>query len=380
MNKSQDVLKELEKYRNKDYSFASGKIIGSMCTQPHPIAKKAYIRFLETNLGDPNLFPGSYEIESKYLSFISNLLNAPRTAGSVIVSGGNESNITAIWIVKNLSKKKELLFPSSAHFSFEKLASMMDLRLVPVSLTKEYTMDLLDFKKKFSKNTLAVVGVAGSTELGTIDPVPQISDICHDEHTFLHVDAAFGGYVIPFLNKLGYDVPNFDFRLKGVSSVSIDAHKMGWSAIPLGTLIIREKSWFKSISVESHCVSSKTQSGILGTRSAGPIAAAYAVSKYLGINGYKKIVKQCMENTIYLYDNLSEIGLKIVVKPTMNIIGIRFKNPNKVAEQLSKLGWKVNIMDRISSIRIVVMPHVTRKVIDDFIPVLKKVCKNLGEI
>jgi len=380
MNKSQDVLKELEKYRNKDYSFASGKILGSMCTQPHPIAKKAYINFLETNLGDPDLFSGSREIESKYISFISNLLNAPKTAGSVIVSGGNESNITAIWIAKNLSRKKEVLFPSSAHFSFDKLASMMDVKLVPISLTKDYKMDVSDFKKKISKNTLAVVGVAGSTELGTIDPIPELSDICRDEHIFLHVDAAFGGYVIPFLNNLGYNVPNFDFKLKGVSSISIDAHKMGWSAIPLGTLFIRNKSWFEKISVESHCVSSKTQSGILGTRSGGPVAAAYAVAKYLGKDGYKNMVKQCMDNTIYLDKKLTKIGLNLVVKPTINVIGVKLKNPEKVAKQLSKHGWKVNIMDRISSIRIVVMPHVTRKVLDDFIPVLKKVCKNLGEI
>lgn len=380
MNKNQDVLKEIEKYRKKDFTFLSGHILGSMCTQPHPIAKKAYMKFLETNLGDPDLFPGTREIESKYVSFVSRLLNAPKSAASINGSGGTESNINAMWLAKALSGKKEVLLPSSSHFSFEKIASLMDVKLRLVPLTKDCVVDVSSIKKNITNKTMAVVGVAGSTELGTIDPIPELSDICLDEHLFLHIDAAFGGYVIPFLKQLGHDVPDFDFKIKGVSSVSIDAHKMGCSAIPLGTLVVRDKSWLEKISVESHCVSSKTQSGILGTRSGGPIAAAYAVSKYLGTDGYKNIVKQCMDNTYYLEKKLEDVGLNLIVKPTMNVIGIKLKKPDLVTKQLSDKGWKVNMMSRISSIRIVVMPHITRKTINNFVPILKDVCKKVGEI
>jgi len=380
MSKNQDVLKELENYRNKDFSFSSGHILGSMCTQPHPIANKAYMRFLDTNLGDPDLFPGSREIELKYISFLSKLLNAPKEVGSIVGSGGTESNITAIWIAKNLTGKKEIIIPGSAHFSFEKIASLMDIKIVPVSLNKDYVLDISKVRKKISKKTMAIIGIAGSTELGKIDPIAELSDICLDENIFLHVDAAFGGYVIPFLKKLNYEVPDYDFKLKGVNSISIDAHKMGCSAIPLGTLLVRDKKYLEKISVESHCVSSKTQSGILGTRSAAPVAAAYAVSKYLGIEGYKKIVKKCMENTFYLKEKIEDLGLNITVEPSMNVIGIKLKRPDLVAKKLSDEGWKVNIMDRVSSIRIVLMPHVTKKTINSFIPVLNKVCKKIGEI
>jgi len=380
MNKSQDVLKIIEKYRNKDFTFSSGHILGSMCTQPHPIANKAYMKFLDTNLGDPGLFPGSIELEIEYCKFLSNLLNAPRSSGHVVGSGGTESNINAIWLAKKLSGKNEIIIPGSAHFSFEKIASLMDIKLVPINLTKEYIMDISEVKRKISKNTLAVVGIAGSTELGTIDSIPELGEMCLDENVFFHVDAAFGGYVIPFLKKLNYKVSDFDFKIKGVSSISIDAHKMGCSAIPLGTLIVRHNKWLESISVESHCVSSETQSGILGTRSGGPVAAAYAVSKYLGMDGYKAIVKQCMDNTYYLEERLEDIGLDPVVKPTMNVIGIKLKKPDMIAKKLSDRGWKVNIMKRVSSIRIVVMPHVKRNTIDEFIPVLKKVCKDNKEI
>ncbi len=383
MNKNKNyknVINELEKFRKKDFSFSSGHILGSMCTQPLSISKEIYMKFLETNLGDPALFPGTKELEKNLISYYSNLLNAPKKAGGLITSGGTESNTTAIWAAKNISKKYEIIIPESAHFSFVKIQSLMDIKLKSIPLNKYYFMDISKLKKKINKNTAAIVGIAGSTELGTIDKIPQLSEICLEEHIFLHIDAAFGGYVIPFLKKLGYDVPEFDFKLKGVSSISIDAHKMGCSAIPLGALILRDNKWLDEISVKTHYVSGKKQAGLLATRSGGPVAAAYAVSKYLGDNGYKKLVKQSMYLTSYAEKEINKIGLKLVIKPTMNVIGIKFKNPSKVVKKLSNLNWMVNKMDRLSAIRIVLMPHITKKIIDDFMSDLKKVCKEIGEL
>ena len=378
--KRRTILKELDKFKERDFTFASGHILGSMCTQPHPIAKEAYFRFLETNLGDPELFHGTKKIESKLISFISSLLNAPKTATGQIVSGGTESNITAMWLVKQLTGKKEIIIPESTHFSFQKIASLMDMKLITLPLNKEYSMETVEMEKRIGKDTAAVVGIAGSTELGTIDPIPELSEICRDEHIFLHVDAAFGGFVIPFLKELDYDVPNFDFRLKGVSTISVDAHKMGYSAIPLGILVVRNKKWIDEISVESHCISSKKQAGIMGTRSGGPVAAAYAVTRYLGMKGYKNLVQRCMNITQYAERRINEIGLSLVVKPTMNVLGVKLNNPSKVVDKLAEFGWRVNNIERISCIRIVLMPHVTKEIVDEFIPDLKRACKEVGEL
>ena len=378
--KDNEILQELQNYRQKDFTFSSGHILGSMCTQPHPIAKKAYIDFLETNLGDPELFPGTKEIELKLLSFISKILNAPNTATGLVGSGGTESNITAIWLAKKISGKKEIIISESAHFSFEKIASIMDIKLKTVPLTKDYKMDISKVNKQINKDTTAVIGIAGSTELGSIDPIPELSEICAEENIFLHVDAAFGGFVIPFLKELGHSIPNFDFSLKGVSSISLDAHKMGYSAIPLGILFIRDKKWLDNITVRTPYISSNKQAGLLATRSGGPVAAAYAVAKYLGKDGYKKLVEQCMSLTKYTQERIENLGLSLVVNPTINVIGIKLKNPSKVVKKLTEHGWKVNKMERLSAIRIVLMPHVTKKIIDDFIPDLKKACKDAGEL
>ena len=379
-NKRQEILKELDKYKSTDFDFASGHILGSMCCQPHPLAREAYINFLETNLGDPELFSGTKKLESHLIKFFLSFLYAPPTAEGLIVSGGTEGNITAMWIAKQLTHKKEVILPESAHFSFSKIASLMDLHLIEVPLTDAYTTDISKVEEKISNKTAAVIGIAGSTELGTIDPLPDLSNLCADEHLFLHVDAAFGGFVIPFLQKLGYTVPNFDFQLQGVHTISVDAHKMGYSAIPLGALLIREGSWFDQISVDSPYISAEKHTGLLGTRSGGPVAAAYAVTQYLGMEGYTKVVQHCMEVTKYTSQRIQEIGLNLVLEPTMNVLGVKLHKLSEIVEILASKGWKVNKMARLSSMRIVCMPQITKHIIDEFIPVLEKTCRKVGEL
>jgi len=378
--KEQKILEKITHFQNKDYSFSSGRILGSMCSQPHPIAKKAYYQFLETNIGDPGLFPGTKEIEKKFLTFILKLLNAPHTASGHIVSGGTEGNISAMWIAKQLTGKKEIILPSSAHFSFEKIASMMNMKLVSIPLTEQHTMDISQIKKHINNNTAAIIGIAGTTDVGTIDPIPELSEVCNDEHLFLHVDAAFGGYIIPFLKQIGYNLPAFDFTLPGVSTISLDAHKMGYAAIPLGTLVLRDKKWLEKISVKSQCISTKKQAGILGTRSGGPVAAGYAVTQYLGYVGYQKLVHNIMENTKYTIKKIENIGLSLVTKPSLNVITVKLDYLDKVVDTLERYGWKVNKIDHLSSIRIVIMPQVTKSIIDEFIPVLEKTCHEVGEL
>ncbi|MBU0496906.1 MAG: tyrosine decarboxylase MfnA [Candidatus Thermoplasmatota archaeon] len=375
-----DISRQLITYYNQDYHFSDGHILGSMCTAPHPIAQKAYHQFLDTNLGDPELFPGTKTMETKLIHYICHMLHAPPTADGLIVSGGTEGNISAIWIAKLLSNKTTILVPEHAHFSFEKVALLMNIKLKKIPSTKDYTVNIAHLKKNITNDVAAVVAIAGSTDLGTIDPIPEINDLCIDEHLFLHIDAAFGGFIIPYLKTLKPNIPDFDFRLKGVSTISVDAHKMGYGAIPLGTLIMREKQWIDLISVTSPCISSTRQAGILGTRSGGPVAAAYAVTHYLGPKGYQKVITTCIQNTTYFIHQIQKLGLNLLLEPTMNVIAIHFTNPTRVAQALAQQGWRVNIMEHLSSIRIVVMPQITKQIIDEFIPVLKKVCIEVGEL
>jgi tyrosine decarboxylase/aspartate 1-decarboxylase len=145
-------------------------------------------------------------------------------------------------------------------------------------------------------------------------------------------------------------------------------------------LVIRNKQWLKDISVDSPYISSEKQTGILGTRSGAPVAAAYAVAQYLGHEGYRKMVQSCMKVTKYTERRIKELGLTLVMKPTMNVIGIKLTNPGNIVKKLSQKGWRVNKVERLSCIRLVLMPQITKQIIDEFIPVLQKTCEEVGEL
>ena len=366
------ILEELKGYKENDCQFSKGHILGSMCTAPHPIAKKAYNMFLEANLGDPRLFTGSKKIEQNYLDFVGKMLHGPQGHSGQVVSGGTEGNITAMWLARRCSEGDHIIVPASAHFSFQKIASLMGLKIKSIPLSQDFVMDLEVLKEKLNKKTVAVVGIAGSTELGAVDPIKEISQLCKDNEIFCHVDAAFGGFVLPFLKELNYPTPQWDFQLPGVSSISVDAHKMGYAAIPLGLLMVRKNKWWSNVGVKALCIDEKIQTSLLGTRSAGPVAAGYAVASLLGFEGYKKLIEGCMQATFHLKRRIEKLGLELVMKPTMNVAGIKVKNVDATVKALAEQGWFVNRISHLSCIRLVMMPHVTKEIIDEVVEELEK--------
>jgi len=358
------VMEKLKKAKQKDATF--DRILGSMCTDPHEIAKKAYEMFIETNLGDYELFKGTKELEDKAIEWIAKLMHAPPNYAGLLTSGGTESNITALWIFKKLSNKNEIILPKQAHFSFEKAASLLNVKLKVVGC--QHFMKTRDVKKLISPKTACVVAIAGNTNFGYIDEIEEIADLCYDEGIFMHVDAAFGGFVVPFVSK-----KIIDFRAK-ISSISVDAHKMGMACIPCGFLLLRDKKWLDEIKVRSKCTHTKFQVTLLGTRPGAAAAAAYAVMYFLGYEGYEKVARRCMENTRWLTNLLDKAGIEYI-EPELNLVAIKVKNAFEVAEKLKERRWYVGFDEENGIIRIVVMPHVSREMINKFVEDLEKVIK-----
>lgn len=360
------VQEALHRARDKDFSFAQGRILGSMCTQPHPAAVEAFTQFIETNLGDPELFPGTQELESKVVERLGQWLHAPAGRGGRMTSGGTESNLTALWIFTALTGKREVVVPQHAHFSFAKAASLMQVRVKKLPL-RDQVADVGRLRQVLTPDTACVVGVAGTTNLGLVDPIEEMSELCREEHVPLHVDAAFGGLVIPFLRSLGKSERRFDFELPGVSSLAVDPHKMGLSVIPSGVLLLREEAWWEEIAVASVCTHTQQQVSLLGTRPGAGAAATYAVLEELGWEGYREVVRHCMETTEYAARKLEEAGFSLAAQPELNLLGVRVAHPQAVAARLSEKKWKVGVDRERGCIRIVCMPHVKKTLIDDFV-------------
>ncbi|GAB6136493.1 tyrosine decarboxylase MfnA [Thermococcus prieurii] len=370
-----EVLEELRRKTAKDLTFDSGKILGSMCTYPHPFAVKVITEFIDRNLGDPGLHTGSRKVEEEAVEMLSNLLGLERGYGH-IVSGGTEANILAVRAFRNLAEveKPELILPKSAHFSFIKAGEMLGVKLVWAELNDDYTVNVRDVEEKITDNTIGIVGIAGTTGLGVVDDIPALSDLALDYGLPLHVDAAFGGFVIPFAKALGYDIPDFDFRLKGVKSVTIDPHKMGMVPIPAGGIIFREKKYIDAISVLAPYLAGGRiwQATITGTRPGANALAVWAMIKRLGFEGYKEIVRKAMELSRWFAGELKKIpGVYLIREPVLNIVSFGTENLEWVEEELKRRGWGISA--HRGYIRIVLMPHVRREHLEEFL-------RDLGEV
>ncbi len=372
----QEIFEKLKEFKREDMTYRSGRILGSMCTCPHEIGVEAYYMFLESNLGDSGLFKGTRKMEKDVIQTLGELLGKKDTCGHII-TGGTEANIMAMRAARNSSNVEdpEIIVPKSAHFSFKKAADMLRLKLREAELDENYRVDMESVKELISDNTVAIVGIAGTTELGVIDPIEELSKLCMEKNIYLHVDAAFGGFSIPFLSYGGYDLPKFDFSLDGVSSITIDPHKMGLAPIPTGGILFRDRSYLESISTETPYLTDKEQFTIVGTRMGASTAATWALLKYFGKEGYFQISNKCMEVTEYLADGIKKSGFKLIREPQLNIV--TFKSDeieiDEIVNELDKKGWAVSVSSYPRAIRIVVMPHVKLEHAKEFVGDLSEI-------
>lgn len=379
----EEIFEELEQYQKKDMKYSDGRILGSMCTEAEPIAKEVFYKFINSNLGDPGLFPGTKAIEDKAIKMIGSLVSIDNPYGH-IVTGGTEANLMAMRAARNYARRyknitePEMIVPKSAHFSFKKAADMFGMKVVEADMDG-YLIDVNSLENKINKNTTVIVAIAGTTELGLIDNVEEIAEIAKKHDIYLHVDAAFGGFVIPFLKEEGYDFPKFDFSLDAVCSMTIDPHKMGLSVIPSGCILFRDKKYLDVMAVKAPYLTKKEQSTIVGTRSGASSAATLAVMESLGHEGYRKLALDVMDKTMMLKEGLEDIGYDLVVEPQLNIVAFYHKDidTDYLADLLEQRGWRVSTSSYPKAIRVIVMKHISRDNIRDLLVDLKAISSNI---
>ncbi|TFG17668.1 MAG: tyrosine decarboxylase MfnA, partial [Promethearchaeota archaeon] len=321
------ILRILETKLKEDFSYQDGSILGSMCTEPFDIAKEVYIKYISKNLGDPGLFPGTMLLEKEVIAEVGKLFNGHNITGN-FTTGGSEANLIAMRIAKKLRPDiecPEVVLSKAAHVSFDKAADLLGIKLQKVSLTKDFKLNIKQYADLINENTCGVVGIAGTTSLGLIDPIDEIGELIRDKNIFFHVDAAFGGFILPFLENKGNTIPHWDFSVPEVDSITADPHKMGMGVIPSGGYFLRDKSIIKRIGFEIPYLAGGTCKHLqfVGTRTGASVIAFWVLMNYLGKNGYKEIIINCLNNTKYLAERVKEIdGLKLAVEPVINVLGI----------------------------------------------------------
>jgi len=368
-----EVMRILKETRARDYKY--DRFFSTMCTQPHDIAVRAHEMFLETNLGDPGLFPGAAELEDQTVRMLGVLLGCADAVG-YISTGGTESNIQAIRAARNKSGRKDgnIVVPASAHFSFDKIGDLLCLEVRKAELDESLKVDLCSVKNLVDERTVALVGIAGTTEFGQVDPIEGLAEIARERSIHLHVDAAFGGFVLPFLKGDW----KWNFRVDGVSSITIDPHKMGMSTIPAGGLLFRGQECMNALETETHYLTKAKQASLTGTRSGAAAAATYAVMMHLGCQGFREMVGYCMDLTRHLIDGAKRIGIEHVIDPIMNVAALKVPSTAVVRDELMKRDWHVSMTREPNrALRLILMRHMTYRNIDLFLSDLHEILSDL---
>lgn len=365
-----DIIAELKRYREKDIPYS--RVLSSMCTAPHPVALEAHRMFVETNLGDPGIFVGTTELERMVIGMLGEFLHHPGAAG-YISSGGTEANIQGIRAARNLKRvgNPNIVIPKSAHFSFEKIGDILGVEIRRAPLDDDYRVDTAEVERMVDDSTVAIVGIAGTTELGQVDDIEVLGRIATENNVFLHVDAAFGGLVLPFMDR---KIP-FDFEVEGVSSITVDPHKMGMATIPAGGILFRSEEFLRALEVETPYLTSKYQYTLTGTRPGTGVASTYAVLKHLGFEGMKDMVERCLKNTKVLVEEMRGLGFEPVIEPIMNVVSFHAEKAERIRDELYRRRWVISTIREPRAVRMVIMPHVTEEIIKEFISELRKVVK-----
>ena len=370
-----DVAHRLDDAMSRNVDLSSGRIMGSMCCSPHPLAVEAHMRFVESNLGKPGLCEGTLELESEVIKMLGNLVNLPDPYGHFL-SGATEANITAMYIARKITGRRKVIFPRSAHFSVHKAINLMNMEPVKIGLDGDHRLSLDDLEGSLDDDVAMVFTVAGTTELGTVDPIRRIGEMISDVP--IHVDAAFGGFVLPFLEEMGRLEERFmgwDFSVEEVSTMAIDPHKMGLATIPSGALLKRQGLDRGTLAVPSPYLTMPISYTLSGTRASGAVAGAYAVMSHLGREGYVKVVRSVMDETTYLKKRLQELSLDPVIDPVMNILAVHHHDPISVQERMRERGWFISRMEDPKALRFVIMPQVLRGALDDMLGDLEEVLR-----
>jgi glutamate/tyrosine decarboxylase-like PLP-dependent enzyme len=364
------LREEMEARRQGDADWAEGRtwsLVYSAGEDVHDVRDEAYEAFASENALNPLAFPSVLGFENEVVGMVADMLSAPDAVGNA-TSGGTESILCATYAARERAREVEdipaptLVMAETAHPAWAKAAHYLGLEPIRTPTRADWRADPAAIADAVDDRTALVVASAPSYPHGVVDPVEDVAGVADDHDVPCHVDACIGGFVLPFLPELGYDVPAFDFSVEGVTSISVDPHKYGYTAKGVSTVLYRDKAlrrhqyyafdgWPGGIYVAPN---------VQGTRPAGPIAAAWAVMNFLGRDGYTRLVADAMDAAETIADHVADReDLAVVSDPDMSLLAIESTSPDlkawTVQRELSEQGWELERQQRPESMHLSAM-------------------------
>lgn len=342
--------------RSADVDWRSGRCFSLVFDggeDVREVARAAHDLYLSENALNTNAFPSLARMQADVVGIVADLLHGDDATAGFMTSGGTESILVAVKAAKERARiergvtEPEMVLARSAHAAFHKAAHDFGVAARVVPVRDDWRADVDAIEASVNDRTVLVVASAPQYPQGVVDPVPEIAAIAQAVGANCHVDACMGGFVLPFAQRLGVEVAPWDFRVEGVTSISADVHKLGYS--PKGASVIvhrtRDLRRYQTFVFDDWLGGLYASPNLLGTRPAGPIAAAWAVLHYLGEEGYLRLTRVTLDATARLLDGIRSIPqLAIVGEPDAHIVCFGAADPGSLdvlvlGDALASKGW-----------------------------------------
>ncbi len=358
------VLSEMNALRDREndrwqQGYASGAVYHG--DREHiDFLNQIYAIHSQTNPLHADLWPSLAKYEAEIVAMTAEMLGGRQTRGlgadkeicGTASSGGTESILLAMKAYRDWGRQvkgvryPEMIAPNTAHAAFEKAAQYFGMRIRKIPVDKTLRADLQAAQKALNRNTVVIVGSAPSFPHGVIDPITELSELARQRGIGFHTDACLGGFVLPWAKKLGYPVPDFDFRLPGVTSISVDTHKYGYALKGSSVVLyrgqeLRHYQYFATGEWPGGLYCSPT---FAGSRPGALIAACWAAMVSTGADGYLQATRQILETAAWIKEQIRSL-------PQLRILGdplwvIAFTSDEldifQINDAMTQKGWSLN--------------------------------------
>jgi len=353
-------LKFMAESENKKWD--QGQVSGTFYhggMEHYAYLNRVFSLYSHCNLLQRDLCPSGTKMEGEIIRMTATMLNgeAARQRNpedevcGAVTSGGTESILNAMLVYREWARRErgipepEMIAPDTINPAFQKGAHLFGIRLVRVPV-RDYLADVEAMRALITPQTIALAGSAGNYPYGLIDPLSQLSDLALEHNLGLHVDGCLGGFLLPWIEKLGYPVPPFDFRLPGVTSMSCDTHKYGYGLKGTSVVLYRNKhlrqfQYFGTAGWQGGMYASPT---LQGSRSEGLTAATWAAMVTMGEDGYLEAARAIMKAADKIRAGIAKIPeLKTAGNSTFLIAILSdVVDIYHVNDYLAQKGWRMN--------------------------------------
>jgi sphinganine-1-phosphate aldolase len=314
---------------------------------------EVFRRFAHVNVLQRDMYPSATKFEGEVVAMAASLLHGGEEACGVLTFGGSESLFDAVLVYRERGRAKgveapQIVVPVTAHVAIGKAAHYLGVEVVPAPVTDGFVVDVDAVRSLIGPRTVALFGSAATYPHGLIDPIEALGELALEHDLGLHVDGCLGGFILPWGERLGLDIPRWDFRVPGVTSISADTHKYGYAPKGTGVMLyasrdLRRLQYFTSPDWPGGLYASP---GIAGSRSGGLIAATWAAMVTLGEQGYLDVARR-------IFTAGAEIRAAIEALPELAVIGdptfcVAWRSEEvdvyHVNDALKDSGWRMNAL------------------------------------